>query len=71
MFDEKIEKLEKTKQKSTLLVIKCASDMITASTSSGILERLIGMKANDFWMGIGGSISAAISCYTLYPSSGK
>lgn len=68
-FDENIAKMQKKKTAMYLLAMKCIGDSITASTGSGVLEKLIGRGAGDFWIGIGGSVSAFISCYNLYPKN--
>ena len=69
MFDENIAQIKKKKTSMYLLAIKCMGDTITASSGSGLLEKLIGRGAGDLWISLGGSVSSFISCYTLYPKS--
>lgn len=50
-----------------LTIIKCLGDLITASAGSGIAKKLFKRTPNEGMMGIGGSVSAVISLYNVWP----
>jgi hypothetical protein len=65
-FQEKLNSLDKAKFTCYKTLVKNFSDMITASAASGMAEK-VGIKWSDAAIGFGGSLSALLTCYDLYP----
>ena len=52
---------------SYLTIIKCLGDLNTASAGSGIAKKLFKRQPNEGMIGVGGSISALITLYNMWP----
>ena len=62
-----IKKIRNTQYRA---IIKSLGDLITSAAGWGIGEQF-GMHFNDAHIGIGGSVSALITCWELYPEAQK
>ena len=51
---------------SILIIVKTCGDLITAWTGSGLAKKLFRKAPNDGLVGIGGSVSAIITLFTLF-----
>lgn len=50
-----------------LTIIKSLGDMITASDGAGLAKKLFKRQPNEGMKGLGGSVSAIITLYSLWP----
>ena len=57
---------EKKRHALALNLLKTIGDIIPAGQGSQIFENILGFKANEKLCGLGGLLSALISCYQLY-----
>ena len=57
---------EMRKFNSILTIVKTCGDLVTAYTGSGIAKKVFGKAPNDGMVGIGGSVSAIITLFTLF-----
>lgn len=48
-------------------MIKTLGDMVTASQALGLPKKVLGFDFNDGHVGMGGFLSAAITCYQTFP----
>lgn len=66
-FKAKRAGINKKKFDNTLNLLKNLGDMVTASQGVSLPQTLFGFDFNDGQVGVGGFISAVITCYQLYP----
>ena len=66
-FKAKNAAIAKKKFDNTLNLLKNLGDMVTASQGVSLPKTLFGFDFNDGQVGLGGFISAVITCYQLYP----
>lgn len=66
-FKAKRAAINKKKFDNTLNLLKNLGDMVTASQGVSLPMTLFGFDFNDGQVGVGGFISAVITCYQLYP----
>lgn len=65
---EKFAALHRKKFDNTLNLVKTLGDMVTASQAIQLPRKLFGFDFNDGQVGLGGLLSAVITCYQLFPS---
>ena len=63
-YQADIDRIKNDTKASYLTVIKCFGDLMPSSIGSG-LSLLVSDKLNNFHAGLGGLISALISCYEI------
>lgn len=65
-FNDSFKKTKDEKREALLNIIKTVGDLTTATKGSGIADKIGLGFLNDFWCGLGGSISAIIFLYQTY-----
>lgn len=65
-FKDQFEKTKADKTAAVINIIKTLGDLLPSTKGSGMADRL-GLKfIDDFWCGLGGSVSAAIFLWQTY-----
>lgn len=65
---DKFKALQQKKFDNLLNLLKTLGDMVTSSQAIGLPKKIIGIEFNDGHVGLGGLLSAVITCYQLYPT---